>query len=63
LKILTFTKEDVEQLIKNAGIVRNRLKINSIIKNAKAYIRIEASGISFSDYIRFFVDGKTIINN
>jgi DNA-3-methyladenine glycosylase I len=62
LKISTLTDEDVEGLMQNAGIVRNRLKIQSIIKNAKAYLSIEASGISFSDYIWQFVEGKTIIN-
>ena len=62
VKISTLTEEDVERLMQNAGIVRNRLKIQSIIKNAKAYLRIEASGISFSEYIWQFVDGKTIIN-
>jgi DNA-3-methyladenine glycosylase I len=62
VKISTFTEEDVERLMQNAGIVRNRLKVHSIIKNAKAYLRIEATGISFSDYIWAFVEGKTIIN-
>ena len=62
VKISTLTEEDVERLMLNTGIVRNRLKIESIIKNAKAYLRIEASGTSFCDYIWQFVDGKTIIN-
>jgi DNA-3-methyladenine glycosylase I len=62
VKISNFTEEDVERLMQNAGIVRNHLKIQSIIKNAKAYLRIEESGISFNDYIWQFVDGKTIIN-
>jgi DNA-3-methyladenine glycosylase I len=48
--------------MQNTGIVRNRLKIHSIIKNAQAHLRIEATGIAFSDYIWSFVDGKTIIN-
>ncbi|MFT6899251.1 MAG: DNA-3-methyladenine glycosylase I [Paraglaciecola sp.] len=48
--------------MQNAGIDRNRLKIHSIIKNAKAYLRIYPSVISFSDYIWSFVDGETIIN-
>ena len=48
--------------MQNTGIVRNRLKIQSIIKNARAYLNIEVSGISFSDYIWQFVDGKTVIN-
>ena len=62
VKISTFTEEDVERLMQNTGIIRNRLKIRSIIKNAKAYLNIEATGISFSDYIWAFVEGKTIIN-
>lgn len=62
IKISMLNDEDVERLMQNAGIVRNRLKIQSIIKNAHAYLSIEASGISFSDYIWQFVDGKTIIN-
>ena len=62
VKISNFTEQDVERLMQNAGIVRNRLKIQSIINNAKAYLRIEESGIPFNDYIWQFVDGKTIIN-
>lgn len=62
VKISTFTEADVVRLMKNSGIVRNRLKIESIIKNAKAYLRIEATGISFEDYIWQFCGGKTIIN-
>jgi DNA-3-methyladenine glycosylase I len=48
--------------MQNTGIVRNRLKNHSIIKNTKVYLRIEATGIAFSHYIWSFVDGKTIIN-
>lgn len=62
VKISTLTEIDVDRLMQNSGIVRNRLKIQSIIKNAKAYLSIEASGISFSQYIWQFVDDKTIIN-
>ena len=63
VKIATLNEKDVERLMQNTGIVRNRLKIQSIIKNAKAYLRIESTGISFSDYIWQFVDNKTIINS
>lgn len=48
--------------MENTGIVRHSLKIQSIIKNARVYLSIDASGISFSDYTWQFVDGKTIIN-
>jgi len=49
--------------MQNVGIVRNKLKINSIIKNAKGYLGIEAQGEPFSDFIWSFVDGKTIQNS
>ncbi|WP_299081926.1 DNA-3-methyladenine glycosylase I [uncultured Paraglaciecola sp.] len=63
VKIVTLTERDVERLMLDAGIIRNRLKIQSIIKNAKAYLAIEASGTSFNDYIWQFVEGKTLINS
>ena len=50
------------ELMNNAGIIRNRLKINSAIKNAQAYLRLRDEGISFSDYLWDFVDGKPIVN-
>ena len=50
------------ELMNNAGIIRNRLKINSAIKNAQAYLRLRDDGISFSDYLWDFVDGKPIVN-
>jgi DNA-3-methyladenine glycosylase I len=61
-KIVLMTEEDVERLMQDKGIVRNRLKINSIIKNARAYLAIEADGESFSDFIWQFVGHQTIIN-
>lgn len=62
LKISQMTEADVERLMQNKGIVRNRLKINSIIKNARAYLAIEQSGISFSDFVWQFVEHKTVQN-
>ena len=60
-KIVQMTEADVERLMQNPGIVRNRLKIQSIIKNARAYLEIEQRG-SFSDFIWQFVDHKTVVN-
>jgi DNA-3-methyladenine glycosylase I len=57
------TEDDVEELMQNAGKVRNRPKIRWIIKNAKAHLQIESAGISFSGYIWFFVEHKTTINS
>ena len=62
LKISQMNEDDIERLMQNKGIVRNRLKINSIIKNARSYLSIEQSGISFSDFIWQFVEGKTTVN-
>jgi DNA-3-methyladenine glycosylase I len=62
VKISQMNELDVERLMQNKGIVRNRLKINSIIKNAISYLAIEQSGVSFSDFIWQFVEHKTIQN-
>lgn len=62
-QIVKLTDADVEKLMQNKGIVRNRLKINSIIKNANAYLAIEAEGQEFSDFIWSFVDHKVIVNS
>lgn len=61
-KIAKMSEQDVETLMQNKGIVRNRLKIQSIIKNAKAYLKIEQSGTPFSEFIWQFVGGITIVN-
>lgn len=60
-KILQMTDSDVEALMQNTGIIRNRLKITSVIKNARGFQKIEEKG-SFSDFIWQFTGGKTIIN-
>lgn len=63
--IANFTEQDVERLMANpeAGIVRNRLKIRSIITNARAYLLMQQEGINFSDWLWEFVDGNPIINH
>jgi DNA-3-methyladenine glycosylase I len=62
-KIAELTAEDVEKLMQNTGIVRNKLKINSIIKNANAYLRMEEEGESFSEFIWSFVGGSVQLNS
>ncbi|OGQ21813.1 MAG: DNA-3-methyladenine glycosylase [Deltaproteobacteria bacterium RIFCSPLOWO2_02_FULL_44_10] len=61
-KIARYTKKDVERLMQNAGIIRNRLKIESAISNAKAFLALQETCGSFSDYIWKFVDGKPMVN-
>lgn len=62
VKIAEFNDDDVERLLQNKGIIRNRLKVNSIIRNARAYLKMKEQGIDFTDFIWSFVDHKTIQN-
>lgn len=62
-KIIQLTAEDIELLLQNKGLIRNRLKLNSIIKNAHAYLAMQNNGENFSEFIWSFVDGKPIINH
>ncbi|MGI9322281.1 MAG: DNA-3-methyladenine glycosylase I [Pseudomonadales bacterium] len=56
--IAAWPKRKVASLLKDASIIRNRLKIESAIKNARAYLEIQARSGSFSDYLWQFVDGR-----
>lgn len=62
-KIARFDDAKVEQLLQNPGIVRNRLKVNAIIGNARAYLAFTREHGGFSDYLWGFVGGKPIINH
>jgi len=61
-KVARFTKKRVEKLLQNPAIVRNRLKVESTITNAKAFLAVQKEFGSFSDYIWDFVDGKPLQN-
>ncbi len=61
-KVARFTKNRVEKLLLNPSIVRNRLKVESTVSNAKAFIAVQEEFSSFSEYIWGFVDGRTIQN-
>ena len=62
-QIARFGAEDVERLRQDSGIIRNRLKIESIIKNARAYLAMEAEGIDFATFLWSFVGGKVEVNH
>ena len=62
-KIIQLTATDIELLLENTGLIRNRLKLNSIVKNAHAYLAMQNNNESLSQFIWSFVDGKTIINH
>lgn len=62
-RIAQFQEDDVERLMLNKDIVRNRQKVNSIIKNAKAFLEFEQqSELSFSEWLWSFVGNKPIVN-
>jgi DNA-3-methyladenine glycosylase I len=60
--VAKYGAKKVRQLLANAGIVRNRLKIAASIENAKAFLKIQKEFGSFDRYIWQFVDGKPKIN-
>jgi len=61
-KVSRFSTAKIEKLMLNPAIVRNRLKINSAITNAKKFIQVQAEFGSFDRYIWQFVDNKPIVN-
>jgi DNA-3-methyladenine glycosylase I len=61
--IAKYNARKFESLMKNPGIVRNRLKIASVTKNAKAFLEIQKEFGSFDKYIWQFVGGKPKINS
>ncbi len=61
-KIARYTDRNVEQLVKNAGIIRNRLKITSTILNARLFLGVQEEFGAFDTFIWQFVDGRTLQN-
>lgn len=61
-KIATYKRDKIDVLMQDAGIIRNRLKINATITNAQLFIKVQQEFGSFSNYLWGFVDGKPIKN-
>ena len=62
-KVAAFTEKDVECLLEDEGIIRNKLKINAAISNARLFINIQKEFGSFCNYLRSFLpEGRPIIN-
>ncbi|SEB55038.1 DNA-3-methyladenine glycosylase I [Paenibacillus sp. GP183] len=61
-KILLYDQAKIEQLMQNPGIVRNRLKIEGVVKNAHAFLRVKEEFGSFDAYMWRFVGGEPLIN-
>ncbi len=62
-KVASYDDAKVQQLLANPGIVRNRLKIQAAIQNARSYIAVQDQYGSFGTYVWQFVDGKPILNS
>ena len=61
-KVARFTQKRIDKILQDPGIVRNKLKVNSVVNNAKRFIEVQKEFGSFSDYIWEFVGGKPIQN-
>ena len=61
-KVAKYNKKKINSLLKDAGIVRNRLKVEGAVANAKAFLQVRKEFGTFDKYIWSFVDGKPIQN-
>ncbi len=61
-RVAGFTQKEIDQRLKDPGIIRNRLKINAAVTNARAFLKIQAEFGSFDAYAWRFVDGKQKVN-
>ncbi len=62
-KIAKYDESKIASLQQDAGIVRNKLKVQAAVTNAKAFLQVQQEFGSFSNYIWDFVDGKPIKNS
>ena len=60
--IVRYNDAKIAALLENPGIVRNRLKVNGVVKNARAFLTVQDEFGSFDAYIWRFVDGAPIVN-
>jgi len=61
-KVARYGARKVAALLANPGIVRNRLKVGSAVRNARAFLKVQEERGSFDAYIWGFVDGRPIVN-
>ena len=62
-KIARYQQPKIDSLLRDSGIVRNKLKVNGFVKNARAYLDILEQGMTLDEYLWQFVDGKPLQNN
>jgi DNA-3-methyladenine glycosylase I len=61
-KVADYKEAKIQSLLNNPGIIRNKLKVNAAVKNAKAFIKVRQEFGTFNKYIWQFTEGKTIQN-
>lgn len=61
-KIANYQQAKIDNLLQDAGIIRNKLKVNATVSNAQAFMKVQEEFGSFSKYIWSFVKGKPIKN-
>ena len=62
-KVALYSEDKIQELLQDAGIIRNQLKIRAAVSNATAFIKVQEKFGSFSKYIWKFTNGQTIQNN
>lgn len=61
-KVARYTPEKIQTLLQDTGIIRNRLKVNAAVTNARAFLKIQEEFGSFDAYAWRFVDGRQKVN-
>ncbi|SEA14915.1 DNA-3-methyladenine glycosylase I [Microbulbifer marinus] len=61
-KIARYTPKKIEKLLQDPGIIRNRLKVESAVKNARAALALRDSGSSLAEFLWQFTDGRVVVN-
>ena len=63
VRLARMNEDDVERLMQHPGIVRNRLKVRSVIGNARAWLALQETGESLGTFLWQFVDGRVQVNH
>ncbi|MFH2050388.1 MAG: DNA-3-methyladenine glycosylase I [bacterium] len=61
-KVARFTSKKIEKILSDSGVIRNRLKVESAVNNARAFLKIQEEFGSFDRYNWRFVNGERIVN-
>lgn len=61
-KVARYTEKQIDELVRDASIIRNRMKIEAAVKNARHFLAIQHEFGSFDDYAWRFVDGRPLVN-